>query len=177
MGLFLFCRRLRVDGNHRGNAAEDDNEKNSSDHIGFVICVPFRGEFRTGRSRSGRNISSYSQEKANRGSSFLVTFCFAEALSSAARAKNAAAETLAATPELYGQAGYPPHHGFDCAGFSVVRTTMTRTMTLRTNPTTKLNPAAYLMDRSVRSKIPGGLSLCTIAIWMGDGRAQGEDAR
>ena len=66
----------------------------------------------------------------------------------------------AATPacrKLYG-----PQVGVDCVKCSVLRTTMIRTITLRTNPTTKLKPAEYFRDRSARSKVPGGLSLCTM---------------
>src|SRR3954449_3802927 len=52
-------------------------------------------------------------------------------------------------------------HGLGREKCSRASTIPIRTMTLKTKPTTKENPAAYFSDRSLRSKTPGGLSLCT----------------
>lgn len=55
---------------------------------------------------------------------------------------------------------HSPDQGETCEKCSRARTIPTRTITLRIKPTTKQKPAAYLVDRSLKSKIPGGRSLC-----------------
>ena len=69
-----------------------------------------------------------------------------------------------------------PDHGVGCEKCSRARTTPIRTSTLIRNPTTKQKPAAYRIERSLRSKIPGGLSLCIFKDELHDGTAQ-EDTR
>ena len=55
---------------------------------------------------------------------------------------------------------HSPDQGETWEKCSRARTNPTRTITLRIKPTTKEKPAAYLVDRSLKSKIPGGRSLC-----------------
>ena len=60
---------------------------------------------------------------------------------------------------------HDPDQGAACEKCSRARATPMRTRTLAIKPTTKQNPAAYRIERSPRSKIPGGLSLCIAKVW------------
>jgi hypothetical protein len=67
---------------------------------------------------------------------------------------------------------YSPDQGDIGEKCSRAKTNPTRTITLRIKPTTKQNPAAYRVDRSLKSKIPGGRSLCTSLSTLADAACQ-----
>lgn len=67
---------------------------------------------------------------------------------------------------------YSPDQGDIGEKCSRAKTNPTRTITLRIKPATKQKPAAYRVDRSLKSKIPGGRSLCIRQFALADAACQ-----